>query len=328
MEKRLSYTIVGTFVIGLFIALVSFMFWLGKYGDKATQFDYYHTYFQESVSGLNIASLVKLRGVEIGRVKKISINKKNSEEVEVLLELRRGTPIKIDTYASLDSQGITGLKYIELKGGSKDAKKMVTSKDNIATIKSKKSMLASLFENGESITIKVDNILNRVSIMLSDKNLENISDVIKNLASTTKYIDAQKQSIDEMFQDMRELKVSIEKNLNNLTDKSGKFLDRTQKFEDKLALSFVKLGVMSDKVGAASDKTRVFFEKIKQDADSGQFNLANIVEENLQVINDTAQSLRNLSLELDETVKELKESPSDILYKSRAKNLGPGEKNE
>lgn len=70
MEKRLSYTIVGTFVIGLFIALVAFMFWLGKYGDKATQFDYYYTYFEESVSGLNIASLVKLRGVEIGRVKK------------------------------------------------------------------------------------------------------------------------------------------------------------------------------------------------------------------------------------------------------------------
>ncbi len=328
MEKRLSYTIVGTFVIGLFIALVAFMFWLGKYGNKSTEYDYYHTYFEESVSGLNIASLVKFRGVEVGRVNVISINKNNSEEVEVLLEINKGTPIKIDSYTSLDSQGITGLKYIELKGGSKNAKNLVTSKENIATIISKKSMLTSLFESGESITTKVDNILNKISIMLNDKNLENISNVIENLSSTTAYIDTQKQSIEKMFKDISDLKVSIEKNVNILTDKSGKFLDHTAEFEDELIVSFEKLGVMSDKAGAASDQTRVFFEKVEKEADAGQFSMANIVEENLQIMNETAQALKDLSIELDETIKELGESPSDILYKSRAKNLGPGEKNE
>ncbi|HIP45831.1 MAG TPA: MCE family protein [Sulfurospirillum arcachonense] len=325
MEKRLNYTIVGSFVIGLFICLIAFMFWLGKYGNKTTQFDYYHTYFQESVSGLNIASLVKLRGVEVGRVKKISINKENSEEVEVLLEINKGTPVKVDSYTSLDSQGITGLKYIELKGGSKDAKQKVTSKENIATIISKKSMLTSLFESGESITTKIDDILIRVSTMLSDENLANISNVVDNLASTTAYIDTQKESIDKMFKDITELKVSIEKNINQLTYKSGKFLDHTQKFEDELLVSFKKLGEMSDKAAAASDETRIFFEKMQKEVDSGQFSMAQIAEENLQIINETAHALKDLSIELDETVKDLSDSPSDILYKSRAKNLGPGE---
>ena len=325
MEKRLSYTIVGSFVIGLFICLIAFMFWLGKYGNKTTQFDYYHTYFQESVSGLNIASLVKLRGVEVGRVKKISINKANSEEVEVLLEINKGTPVKVDSYTSLDSQGITGLKYIELKGGSKDAKQKVTSKQNIATIISKKSMLTSLFESGESITTKIDDILIRVSTMLSDENLANISNVVDNLASTTSYIDTQKESIDKMFKDITELKVSIERNVNQLTDKSGKFLDHTQKFENELLVSFKKLGEMSDKAAAASDETRIFFEKMQKEVDSGQFSMAQIAEDNLQIINETAHALKDLSIELDETVKDLGDSPSDILYKSRAKNLGPGE---
>jgi len=325
MEKRLSYTIVGSFVILLSIALVSFMFWLGKYGYKATEYDYYHTYFGESVSGLNIASLVKLRGVEVGRVKKISINKDNSEEVEVLLEINKGTPVKVDSYTSLDSQGITGLKYIELKGGSKDAKLKITSKESIATIVSKKSMLTSLFESGESITTQIDNILVRVSTMLSDDNLKNISNVMNNLSSTTAYIDTQKESIDKMFKDISELKVSIEKNVNQLTDKSGKFLNHTVKFEDDLLVSFKKLGEMSDKAAAASDETRIFFEEMRKELDSGQFSIANIVEENLQIMNETAYALKDLSIELDETVKELGESPSDILYKSRAKNLGPGE---
>jgi len=325
MEKRLSYTIVGAFVIGLFVCLVAFMFWLGKYGDKATQFDYYHTYFTESVSGLNVASLVKLRGVEVGRVKEIKINQNNSEEVEVLLEINKGTPIKTDSYTSLDSQGITGLKYIELKGGSKNSQTIVTSPEQIAIIVSKKSMLTSLFESGESITTKVDVILNRITLLLDEKNLENIANVVANLSSTTKYIDEQKQSIDKMFKDITELKVSIEKNVNQLSSKSGKFLDHTAKFEDDLLVSFKKLGEMSDKAAAASDETRIFFEKMQKEADKGEFSMAQIAEDNLQVINETAQALKDLSIQLDETVKNLGDSPSDILYKSRAKNLGPGE---
>ena len=328
MEKRLSYTIVGSFVILLSIALVAFMFWLGKYGDKAAEYDYYHTYFTESVSGLNIASLVKLRGVEVGRVKKIAINQKNSEEVEVLLEINKGTPVKVDSYVSLDSQGITGLKYIELKGGTKEAKNITTSSEKIATIVSKKSMLTALFESGESITTQIDVILQRISVVLSDDNLANISNVIKNLSSTTEYIDGQKESIDKLFMEVSELKVTIEKNLNELTSKSGKFLEHTQGFEDKLLVSFKKLGEMSDKVAATSDETKKFFEKMSEEVDSGQFSIAQIAEENLQIINETAHALKDLSIELDETIRELGDSPSDILYKSRGRNLGPGEKHE
>jgi phospholipid/cholesterol/gamma-HCH transport system substrate-binding protein len=312
----------------LFVALIAFLFWITKYGDKATEYDYYNTYFKESVSGLNIASLVKLRGVEVGRVKKISINKKNSEEVEVLLEINKGTPIKIDSYTSLDSQGITGLKYIELKGGSKDEKLLVTSKKNYAVIDSKKSMLTSLFESGESITTKVDEVLARISLMLSDKNLEEIANIVTSLSSTTVYIDEQKHSIDKMFNDISELKSSIQSNVNYLSHKSGKFLDNTVKFEDNLLVSFQKLGEMSDKAAAASDETRIFFQKMKDEANEGQFSLASIVEENLQIMNETAHALKDLSLELDQTVQDLGDSPSDILYKSRAKNLGPGEVNE
>ena len=328
MEKRLSYTIVGSFVIILSISLVSFVFWMTKYGDKATEYDYYHTYFTESVSGLNVASLVKLRGVEVGRVKSININRNNSEEVEVLLELDKGTPVKKDSYTSLDSQGITGLKYIELKGGSKESINIVTTKKSIAVIISKKSMLTSLFESGESITTKVDIILDRISGVLSHENIEHLSNIAKNLSNTTKYIDEQKESIDKMFKDISELKVSIEHNINKLSYKSGEFLDHTQKFEDELLVSFKKLGEMSDKAAAASDSTKLFFEKMQKEADSGQFSMANIVEDNLQIMNETAHALRDLSIELDETVKELGDSPSDILYKSREKNLGPGEKHE
>ena len=45
----------------------------------------------------------------------------SSEEIEVILEVKGGTPIKQDTVAILESQGITGLKYIDLVGGTKNS---------------------------------------------------------------------------------------------------------------------------------------------------------------------------------------------------------------
>ncbi len=329
MEKRLSYIVVGTFVIVLTISLLAFLFWLAKYGNKSIEHDYYNTYFKESVSGLNVESLVKLRGVEVGRVKKITINRDNSEEVEVLLEIIKDTPIKQDSYTVLDSQGITGLKYIELKGGQNISKLLETSKEKISTIPSKKSVMSSLFDSSESITNKVENILDKISFALNDKNLDNISkiienfsqalndknidnlnDIMSNLSTTTTYIDDEKEKLAKLLKKVHE------------------FLDHTMKFESEIIPPLLKIGVASDKAGDAADKTGVFFTDMQKELDNGEFSIGTIIEENMQILNETAASIRDLSLELEGMVDSLKDSPSDILYKSNEKILGPGEKHE
>ena len=106
------------------------------------------------------------------------------------------------------------------------------------------------------------------------------------------------------------------------------FLEHTKSFEDVLMPSFKKLGEMGDRAGAASDSTKIFFDNMQKELKRGEFNFADIVEQNMQILNTTAISLRDLSLKLDEMVSELKESPSDLLYKSTKKIPGPGESHE
>jgi phospholipid/cholesterol/gamma-HCH transport system substrate-binding protein len=292
------------------LSLFVFLFWLAKYGNKTIEHDYYKTYFNESVSGLNVESLVKLRGVEVGRVKKIMINKNNSEEVEILLEIIKDTPIKQDTYTSLDSQGITGLKYIELKGGSKESALLTTEKQNISIIPSKKSIMANLFDSSKSITDKVDDILNKVNGVLNEKNMDNLSEIIENFSGTTKYVDENKHKIDQLLVQINE------------------FLEHTKEFENKILPSVEKMGRMSDKAGETSDTAKKFFIDMQKEIDKGSFDTANILEQNMQIINEAADSLRDLSLKLESAVDGLKDSPSDILYKSNSRNLGPGESHE
>jgi phospholipid/cholesterol/gamma-HCH transport system substrate-binding protein len=332
MEKRVSYILLGSFVLFLATALAAFLFWLAKYGDKNIEYDYYKAYFTESVSGLSVESLVKLRGVEVGRVKRISISKNNSEEVEVLLEIEKNTPIKKDTIAVLDSQGITGLKYIELKGGTNKSPRLKTDKQNPSTITTRKSVISSIFDNSESITKKLEKVLDRTYILLNDKNMQNISTIADKLSSTVSYIDDNKKKFVETLKSISSLRSDIKKTLDKITlevdrfnTKTAGFYNHTVIFEDKLLPSFRKLGDMSDKAAAASDKTKEFFISLQNKLNSGKFDISDIVENNMDILNETSLSIKDLSVKIESLVESLKESPSDIVYKSRDKTLGPGE---
>ena len=64
---------------------------------------------------------LRYRGVPIGTVTQIGIDLENVELIEVTLAIKKGTPIKTDTIASLALQGITGLSFVQLTGGTRNA---------------------------------------------------------------------------------------------------------------------------------------------------------------------------------------------------------------
>ena len=120
MEPKVNYVVVGAFVLLLGAALLIGVLWLGK-TDYRGVYDRYEASMRESVAGLSVDSTVKYRGVDVGRVKAIALNQSNPEEVLLTLDIVRGTPIKTDTIAVLETQGLTGLATINLTGGSRDA---------------------------------------------------------------------------------------------------------------------------------------------------------------------------------------------------------------
>ena len=120
MEPKVNYILVGAFVLILSAVVVVGVLWLGK-TDYRGVYDRYEAHMRESVAGLSVDSTVKYRGVDVGRVKDIALSPDNPEEVKLTLDIVRGTPIKTDTIAVLETQGLTGLATINLTGGSRDA---------------------------------------------------------------------------------------------------------------------------------------------------------------------------------------------------------------
>jgi phospholipid/cholesterol/gamma-HCH transport system substrate-binding protein len=121
MEEKVNFVVVGVFVLLLGTAFIGGVLWLSSGKSYRTSYDTYQTYMTESVAGLNLNAPVRYRGVEVGRVQQIGLAPGNVEQVQVTLAIKTGTPIKTDTVAILSTQGLTGIAFVDLRGGSRDS---------------------------------------------------------------------------------------------------------------------------------------------------------------------------------------------------------------
>lgn len=83
--------------------------------------DRYHITFDSSVYGLQPGAEVFLNGIKVGAVDRVAVAPDDLRKVRVDIELTGGTPVRSDTRAMLQYAGITGLKVIDLRGGSLEA---------------------------------------------------------------------------------------------------------------------------------------------------------------------------------------------------------------
>ncbi len=188
MESRISYTLVGLFVIGLGAALFAAFVWLATHGEEKT-YAQYQVRTKESVSGLRRSALVKYRGVEVGRVASVAIDREDPERVRILLDIEAGTPVRADTRAVLVTQGLTGLTSVELTGGSRGAVPLLpVAGGGPPEIPSGPSLVARLDNALDILVGTVEQISDRVRRVLSDRNIESLTETMEGFAGVAREV--------------------------------------------------------------------------------------------------------------------------------------------
>ncbi|OQY17842.1 MAG: hypothetical protein B6I36_08325 [Desulfobacteraceae bacterium 4572_35.1] len=292
MESKINYTLVGLFVVLLTAGLIIFAYWLGKNGGNQN-FDRYYVYMSESVAGLSTDASVKYRGVNVGTVKDIDINPHNSEQVELLLLINRGTPIKEDTKAKLQSFGITGLTFIELVGSSKNAPLIKHNGDQIPIIPATPSTYAQIDESLRELAIKSAIALDKFDRLLSDENLDNMS---KALAESQLLV-----------QEIR-----------------GK-LPGIMKAVAGAVIMEEQVCAASNRVEEASSSVKKMSDMLTKNYASTGDNISRDLHHSLKSFNQLTYELELLSSELRNTVYTIASNPSDLLFKRSTPRPGPGE---
>ena len=300
MDTKINFFKIGLFVIVLITSLLILIFWLGKFGFEKKKFDEYQIYFKESISGLNIGSSIKYKGFEVGNVNEIKLNPLNSEEIQLNIVIKKGTPIKEDNYAILGNLGITGLKYIELKGGSNDSKLLQKDENGFRIISSKTSDLTTLVDSTTDLTNELTLVLAQMKKLLADENIKTISEILgktqnsmTNVEQFSSYLVNNEKKIDELI-----------KNINILAKNGNKSFESI----DKSADSFKELS-----------------SEILLEIRKGSFDIKDMSKESFDKLNNVLNSLDSTLLQTQTLIDNLNQSPSDILFKQKNIKNGPGE---
>ncbi|MDX1295134.1 MAG: MlaD family protein, partial [Sulfurimonadaceae bacterium] len=300
--------------------IITFVYWLMKPTDD-TKMRPYKIFFTESVSGLNIDSPVKYRGITVGKVKEMMINPENNEEIQINISIDANTPVKTDTVATLIAQGITGLVFIDLSEGSKGAPLLQPAKgEYIAVIPSVPSFFERVGETLGDVTSKLSRTLDSTSDLLNHGNQERIAEILEHTSRTMSQIE--KLLNDRAINDIHTLLASASsasQQLDALMPRIEHLVSNSVAFEDSVSASFVSIMNTYKGIGEAMD---VFKEK----NENGHYSVKDNIAQPMKEFELSMRELQRTLATLNRVLESYETNPSDMIFKSESPNIGPGEK--
>jgi phospholipid/cholesterol/gamma-HCH transport system substrate-binding protein len=209
---------------------------------------------EESVAGLNLNAPVKYNGVDVGKVRDIWLDPGNPERVNLLFAIERGTPIKEDTVAVLKTQGLTGIAYVELSGGARDAPPLRASAQNqYPVIRTKPSLGARLENVLTAVLGKLDSTSSNIDALLSDENRAALKSTLADIATLAHTFAARKDTLDagitnaaRTFENASRATAQV----GPVIDRIGRGADAVEKMGNDVARTSAGAGKTFDSVGA------------------------------------------------------------------------------
>lgn len=258
METRASYVLVGGFVLALIAAAFAFVIFLARFNLESGA-DTYMVSFAGSVSGLEVGSKVRLRGVPIGSVTSIRIDRRDISKIRVLLDIDRGTPIKDNMVASLALEGITGVASVSITGGTQDASPLRKKEgEDYPEIPSRASTLEKVLEDLPQIFERLGTVSERLVGFLSEENRAAVAETLDNVRKLTSTLAARSGDIDSILVNANETTASLRRtastvekavdNVNRRIDPLGNEAQRTLTDLRRASESFVQVADKLDKL--------------------------------------------------------------------------------
>lgn len=311
MEPKVSYTLVGLFVVLLGAVVLGVILWLGR-GEYRTVYDRYYAYMRESVSGLSANAPVKYRGVEVGQVKEIVLNPENPEEVRLTLEIARGTPVKEDTVAILSIQGLTGLAFVNLAGGSREAPLLKAKPgETYPVIQTGPSLLVRLDEAVSSLLTDLHRLTDDVHILVGEENRAVFKQILGDVANLTHTLAARSELLDQGI-------ASAVQTLENVAKVSTQISAQMPTILEQLSRSSNTLQNMAQNVAHASTEVGTVLSDNRQ-------NVERFTRQTLTEVGLLVAELRQLTAGLQGLAQQLEQEPNSLLFGRRPLPPGPGE---
>ena len=328
MQSKVNYALVGLFVVLLGSALLSTTFWLTLGGETKT-YDRYRVYFRESVAGLNPKATVRYRGVQVGQVESIRLDRNNPDQVDVVLNVERGTPIRRTTIATLSTRGLTGVAAVELSGGGQSLPLEKEPGQTLPVIQAGPSLVARLDDAFNNILSNVNNLAGQLERLLGDENQMALTRTLQHLATITGAVADRADG--------------IRQTLTNVETFTGALAGRAERLGqalDRLAVTLEQAGELSGQLRTTLGGIRAAARSVRKTADTfnqtsldlsgmaktGQHELQRLGQTTVPELNELLAQASELVMALRQLAELLEQNPRALLLGKPSGRPGPGEK--
>lgn len=283
----------GIFVtVGAFLILIFFSISLGvKFAQRSKTF--YAFFKGESLSGLEQGAVVKYTGVPIGTVEKISYQPHDLSKVKVTLRVHTDFPLKADMYATTGLLGITGLKYVEILGGTSASPLLHPG----AEIPTRVSLFSSISGKAEAIVAKVELLINNLNQLSNPDSLKSLRTMLDNVAAITS--------------DARHVTATMSPKIDTIATSAASIMNKVdriagnvQSFTDTLNSS-ISAGQVA-KTLTSIDSAALALKQVAE-------NLSLIVRQSREDFSVSLQNLRGASESANQLAKMLEQNPTLLL---------------
>lgn len=302
--KRERTVIVGAFVAGTIVILAIGLFWLA--GSRFfRRVDQYHVIFDGSVSGLAVGAPVQVNGVQVGRVTDIDLTHDVPPKVDVTFDVRPGTPIRTNSEAKLAGNIVTGIRYVEVAGGSASAPpleqdgSLIGDQASLADLQAQASDVAQ--KAYDLIASLKHDTLNQPNRIALGEMIQNFTAVSKNLRTITDRIATpdRLKDIDNTFKNLS----AASGRLNEAADRANRVMAG---LENSGGRTIEKFNHTLDKMDVTLDSAQTFVSSANS-----------ILDRNTYHIDHALLQIDRISDHLDETIETIQANPSVLVWGSR-----------
>ncbi len=184
METRANYILIGTFTLAGILGLVALVLWFARV-ELDRQFAYYDIRFS-SVSGLSAASDVRFSGLPVGQVVDVRLSPDQDGTILVRVEVDAITPVRVDSIATIEAQGVTGVSFVQIGPGSvSEALLQPSPSEPVPQIIAGRSVIQSLSEGAPELVTQTLAVIAEVKQLFGPDNQAQIERILTNVAETS-----------------------------------------------------------------------------------------------------------------------------------------------
>ena len=178
MATRSDKVNAGLFLVLSFLLVASLLILVTGWQLKGEKVVYY-CIFSSSIGNLQDGSAVRYMGVPVGKVTSIQFAGGDPGRIRVTMELdEQRSPIRTNTYATLQVQIISNLTHVELKVPPDEMANPLPPGNEIPV---QMTELEAVLSNAEAMSKNFASVLERLSIALDEDTLTDIKSILSSI---------------------------------------------------------------------------------------------------------------------------------------------------